>query len=86
MKPQALLWLWEANVKPMAYLPNACVIRGTLHPQEAQPNLKEPEAGTKVASEVSSSSWSLPGVFTPAQHQIAHFMYTILSTVICVFD
>lgn len=23
VKPQALLWLWEANVKPMAYLLNA---------------------------------------------------------------
>lgn len=30
VKPQALLWLWEANVKPITYFSNACVIRGTL--------------------------------------------------------
>lgn len=26
-KPQALLWLWEANVKPITYFSNACAIR-----------------------------------------------------------
>lgn len=30
VKPQAFLWLWEANVKPITYFSNACAIRGTL--------------------------------------------------------